>query len=63
MAMLLNWLATFRVEAVIDAWFNSNFNFPSITLKLIQLPFFPRLALSVIVKMGLPEAAFLTASN
>ena len=52
-----------KVAVLMEAWLISNFNLSSTTLKLIQLPFFPRLKLSVIVNIGLLPMTFLTLSK
>ena len=62
-AMLLNWLETLRLDPVSVPWFISNFNLPSTTLKLMQLPFCPNPFPSVMVKIDFAPMLFFIFSN
>src|SRR6187549_356458 len=54
---------TFKFDASITFWFNSNFILLSTVLKLIALPFSPRPFLSVITRVPLPFTLSFTAAN
>ena len=63
MAISASWLLVFREVYFTAAWFNSNFNLLSTTLKFIQLPFLPNPFFAVTVNIGLLPTLLIIASN